>query len=64
MERPDRCVQKRHLRQLHSLTRWENSINAILRGEGREILYIYNDVDGECSRPNFNVSLVVMFNFM
>uniref|UniRef100_F1KWE6 Histone-lysine N-methyltransferase SUV39H2 n=1 Tax=Ascaris suum TaxID=6253 RepID=F1KWE6_ASCSU len=54
MERPDRCVQKRHLRQLHSLTRWENSINAILRGEGREILYIYNDVDGECSRPNFN----------
>uniref|UniRef100_A0A915C3R8 Histone-lysine N-methyltransferase n=1 Tax=Parascaris univalens TaxID=6257 RepID=A0A915C3R8_PARUN len=53
MERPERCVWECHLHQLRSLARWENSINAILRKEGREILYIYNDVDEECSRKNF-----------
>ncbi|KHN79878.1 Histone-lysine N-methyltransferase SUV39H2 [Toxocara canis] len=53
MEQPDHRFWSSRIRQLHSLTRWESSINAILRNESRQILYIYNDVDEERARHDF-----------
>ncbi|VDK57276.1 unnamed protein product [Anisakis simplex] len=46
-----------HLRQLHSLARWEHSINTILTQNSREILYIHNDVDAERARHDFTYIL-------
>ncbi|KHN74865.1 Histone-lysine N-methyltransferase SUV39H2 [Toxocara canis] len=53
MEQPDHRFLNSRIRQLHSLARWESAINAILRSEGRQILYIYNDVDDERARHDF-----------
>uniref|UniRef100_A0A1I8EDV6 Histone-lysine N-methyltransferase n=1 Tax=Wuchereria bancrofti TaxID=6293 RepID=A0A1I8EDV6_WUCBA len=43
----------RKVSQLHSLMRWENEINTILRQNGQQILYIHNDVDYTRRRRDF-----------
>lgn len=48
-------LKQREISQLHSLIRWENEINNILRAEGQQILYIYNDVDYTRRRHDFTV---------
>ncbi|KAK6113758.1 SET domain family protein [Brugia pahangi] len=45
--------QPKKVSQLHSLMRWENEINTVLRQNGQQILYIYNDVDYTRRRRDF-----------
>ncbi|EJW82559.1 hypothetical protein WUBG_06531 [Wuchereria bancrofti] len=47
----------RKVSQLHSLMRWENEINTILRQNGQQILYIHNDVDYTRRRRDFKVRI-------
>ncbi|KAM3727520.1 Histone-lysine N-methyltransferase SUV39H1 [Dirofilaria immitis] len=48
IRRQEQWSQLSKVSQLHSLMRWENEINTILRANGQQILYIHNDVD--CAR--------------
>uniref|UniRef100_A0A915Q6H1 SET domain-containing protein n=1 Tax=Setaria digitata TaxID=48799 RepID=A0A915Q6H1_9BILA len=50
-----RWLKTRQLSQLHSLMRWENEINTILRRNGQQILYIHNDIDNTRRKHNFTL---------
>ncbi|VDN07632.1 unnamed protein product [Thelazia callipaeda] len=52
---------EKELSQLHSLIRWENEINSILLANGRQILYICNDIDHVRRRRNFKLAKSVFF---
>ncbi|VDN01896.1 unnamed protein product, partial [Onchocerca ochengi] len=50
--------QLKKVSQLHSLMRWENEINTILRANGQQILYIHNDVDCTRRKRDFTVFFI------
>lgn len=49
--------QMKKVSQLHSLMRWENEINTVLRANGQQILYIHNDVDYTRRKRSFEVHI-------